>query len=192
MKRILFVSAVLAVLAGCSSTPTDDYSRRVRDERDQKEKAMNTILDKTPDWCKKAKAGPDAIYACGEGEGFTKAHTENKANLDAEAKICMAAGGTVTQQSKTFHSETSTGNAEQSTRAIQSNCDGVDITGREIRETKTIVAGGKWYSFVEIALPIGDANQLKKAKTNEKFLRDTDRRAKEEFSEMNKRGEKSE
>jgi hypothetical protein len=87
-----------------------------------------------------------------------------KAKLFAYGKICMAAGGRVSQQAKMFMQETSESTNEISELAIRSVCPGVDITGVETKEIKRIAEGSRFRSYALVALPTGEANALQTRK----------------------------
>jgi hypothetical protein len=112
-----------------------------------------------------------------------------KAKLFAYGKICMAAGGQVSQQARTFMMDTSTGSVENSELAIKSMCPGVDITGVETKEVKRIAEGSRYRTYVLVALPTGDANALQKRKDQLKLNNRAEQRSTEAFKEMEKNAE---
>jgi hypothetical protein len=112
-----------------------------------------------------------------------------KAKLFAYGKICMAAGGKVNQQAKVFVQDTTESSAEISELAIKSMCPAVDITGVEIKDVKRIAEGSRFRTYVLVALPTGDANQLQKRKDQLKLKDRADQRSTEVFKEMDKSSE---
>ena len=109
-----------------------------------------------------------------------------KAKLFAYGKICMAAGGQVSQQAKVFMQDTAVASTEISELAIKSMCPSVDITGTEIKEVKRVSEGGRFRTYVLVALPTGDANTLQKRKDTMKLRDRADQRSNEVFKEMDK------
>ena len=70
----------------------------------------------------------------------------------------------MSQQAKIFMQDTGSASLETSELAIKSMCPAVDITGAETKEVKRISEGGRFRSYVLVALPTGDANQLQQRK----------------------------
>jgi hypothetical protein len=87
-----------------------------------------------------------------------------KAKSFAYSKICMAAGGKVDQQTKMYMMDSESAGTEMSETAIRTSCPGVDITGAETVEVKTVAEGTRFRSYVLVALPTGEANQLQARK----------------------------
>ena len=104
-----------------------------------------------------------------------------KAKLFAYGKICMTAGGKISQESKMFIQDTGQSSSEVSELAIRSVCPSVDITGTEIKDIKRISEGGKFRSYVLVSLPIGDSNTLKSIKDNKQRQEEIEKRSKEVF-----------
>ena len=98
----------------------------------------------------------------------------------------MAAGGKVSQQAKVFMQDTAVASTEISELAIKSMCPSVDITGTEIREVKRISEGGRFRTYVLLALPTGDANALQRRKDQLKLNEGAVQRSTEAFSELDK------
>jgi hypothetical protein len=82
--------------------------------------------------------------------------------------------------------DTSEASTEISELAIKSMCPSVDITGVEIKEVKRISEGGRFRTYVLVALPTGDANQLQKRKDQLKLKDRAEQRSNDAFKEMDK------
>jgi hypothetical protein len=98
----------------------------------------------------------------------------------AYAKICIAAGGTVRQQTKMFGTE----NGMNMEMAVRSMCKDVDITGVETVEMKHVTEFGKIRSYALVALPIGNANTMRQAQDARLEKEGMKRTAKEAFKEL--------
>jgi hypothetical protein len=109
---------------------------------------------------------------------------EHKAITIAYGKICTTAGGEVDAQTKIYNSDTGSSSNETSERAIRSMCRKVDVTGAEIAQQKTVVVNGAFYSWTQVALPLGDANILRKTRVNEDLSRTTAGRSDRAFQEL--------
>ena len=190
MKKILFVIPFVATLTACSSMnpfdSRDEFQKRADREVERTEKGMNKVLDSTPDFCKqgKPKISESAVYACGESTGYNKANAERNAIDEALGKLCMTIDGSVDQRNKMYSAETNSGGYQSSERATISKCNNVTSIGAETVNLKTIVANGKFYSWAEVVIPMGDANILRKAKMNEKMMLTMPERQQNLFNEM--------
>ena len=184
MKRVLFVSMLVSLLAACSSTPSDPYSRRAAEEQERKEKLVDRAIDKAPKWMTELPKSTGAVYANGTASSPDMAMADEKAKVIAFGKICMAAGGEVDKQSRVFRQDVGDNSAENSEMAIRSMCRKVDVTGAEIAEVKRISEGSKFRTYVLVALPMGDANILRKTKVDEAIRKQTAGRATEAFREL--------
>ena len=182
-----FISMIaIALLAACSSTPKEQYERRAYEERQRQEKAVESAIDRAPKWMTELPTSNSAVYANGSAVSTDMSMADYKAKLFAYGKICMAAGGKVSQQAKVFMQDTAVASTEISELAIKSMCPGVDITGTEIKEVKRISEGGRFRTYVLLALPTGDANALQKRKDQLKLNEGAVQRSTEAFSELDK------
>jgi hypothetical protein len=185
MKRILLATAVLGVLVGCGST-SDPYQRRAEAERERQEKYTERAIDKAPKWMEKLPESKSAVYANGTATSPDFAMADEKAKVIAFGKVCMAAGGEVDKQSRVFRQDVGDTSAENSEMAIRAMCRKVDVTGAEIVEIKRQAEGTRIRSYVLVALPMGDANVLRREKVDEKIRQGTAGRATEAFRELDK------
>ena len=92
----------------------------------------------------------------------------------------MTAGGTASQRTKTYKTESAT----LSESVSRSSCKEVDITGVEVTEKKIITEGNKYRAYVVLALPTGDANVLRRAKENQRVQELAAKRSTEAFKEL--------
>lgn len=184
MKKSLLLLPLVVALAACSST--DPYAKRAEESRERQEKSVERALDKAPKWMTELPKSSSAVYENGTAVSGDMAMSVNKAKTLAFGKICMAAGGTVQQQSKIYMTDTETASTELSELAIKSSCRGVDITGVEVVETKMIADGPRFRTYVLVALPTGDANALVKARDARNQRRIAEVRSREAFREMDR------
>lgn len=165
MKRLILTGIAAAILAGCSSTPSDRYDRRAYEERKRQSAEVESALSNAPKWMSELPRSNSAVYANGTSVSRDMAMSENKAKIIAFGKICVAAGGRVDQQSSVFQSDRDDVSVEISEMAIRSFCPAVDISGAEVVETKMVAEGNRFRSYVLVALPTGAANTIQR--TNE-------------------------
>jgi hypothetical protein len=182
MKKVLVLLPIVAALAACGTT--DIYQKRADAERQYKEKYVEKSIDKMPDWMIKVPVSSSAVYAAGTSSSGDLSMAVHKAKADAYAKICMTAGGTVSQRTKIYKADTAEASSELSEMVIRTACKEVDITGVETADKKIIPEGTRYRAYVLIALPTGDANVLKKAKDQKRLDEIAAERAPAAFKEL--------
>jgi hypothetical protein len=199
MKKVLAILPLIALVA-CSSTkpapvsqapslPTETYDNRAAVNQIDREAQVNKSIVQAPEWMARLPVSNNAVYANGSAVSTDMSMADYKAKLFAFGKICMAAGGRVDQQSKIFMQDTAVASTEVSELAIRSMCPSVDITGTEIREVKRISEGGRFRTYVLLALPTGDANALQKRKDQLKLNESSVQRSGEAFKELDRNAE---
>jgi hypothetical protein len=164
MKKLLVLVPVVAIMAACSSAPKETYDRRAYEEQQRRETSANRAIDQAPKWMAELPTSTSAVFANGTAVSGDLSMADYKAKMFAYGKICLAAGGKVSQQGKIFMQDSGESSHEISEIAIKTMCPAVDMTGVEVKETKRIADGGRYRSYVLVALPTGDANQLQKRK----------------------------
>ena len=193
MKKVFAILPLIALVA-CSSTktsnapvlPSETYDNRAAVNQIDREAQVNKSVAQSPEWMSRLPVSNNAVYANGSAVSTDMSMADYKAKLFAFGKICMAAGGKVDQQSKIFMQDTAVASTEISELAIRSMCPSVDITGTEIREVKRIAEGGRFRTYVLLALPTGDANALQKRKDQLKLNEGAVQRGTEAFKELDR------
>jgi hypothetical protein len=125
-----------------------------------------------------------AVFAAGTSSSGDYSMAFQKAKADAYGKICMSAGGTASQRTKVYKTDTADSSAEASEMILRTQCKEVDLTGVEIKERKIISEGNRYRAYVLVALPTGDANVLRKAKEQAKLNEIAAKRSTEAFKEL--------
>jgi predicted lysophospholipase L1 biosynthesis ABC-type transport system permease subunit len=185
MKRSLVLGVPLVIaLSACGSMSKDPYEKRAERERERQEASAARAIDKAPKWMTELPKSNSAIYQNGTAVSPDMGMSVNKAKTMAFGKLCMAAGGRVSQQSKIFRMDSETASTEQSELAIKSSCPGVDISGAEVVETRMIQDGGRIRTYVLVALPTGDANAIQKTRDERAQRRLAEQRSREAFREL--------
>ena len=184
MKKLIVTGLAVAVLSACSSTPKDDFERRAYIERKDRQANAEMAVNQAPKWMRELPRSNSAIYENGTATSTDMGMAVNKAKTMAFGKICMAAGGRVDQQGRMFLQENENSSTEISELAIRTMCPNVDITGAEMVETKMIAEGGRFRAYVLMALPMGDANVLRRSNESRDLRNQAQRRSNEVFREM--------
>jgi len=176
--------AVVSILAACSSAPKETYERRAYEERERRDSYASRAIDQAPKWMTELPTSSNAVFANGTSVSGDLSMADYKAKMMAYGKICLAAGGKVSQQGRIFMQDMGETSHEVSEMAIKTMCPSVDITGVEIKEIKRISEGGRFRSYVLVALPTGDANQLQKRKDQLMLQQRAIARSNQAFKEM--------
>jgi hypothetical protein len=185
MKNFL-VMALAALLAACGSTPSERYEKRAYDEQIRQEKATERSIDQAPKWMSQLPESKNAVFATGSSVSRDMSMADWKAKMVALGKICIAAGGQVSQQGKMFIQDSESYSTEVSEMAIKTFCPSIDVTGAEVREIKRIAEGSRYRTYMLVALPTGDANQLQKRKDALAQSQRAKTRSTEAFREMDR------
>lgn len=182
MKKLVLIP-IVAMLAACGTT-RDPYERRADAERQRQERSVERAIDKAPKWMLEVPISNSAVYAAGTARASDYSMAFKIARQDAYDKICMAAGGTVSQRTKVYKAENDIAGSSLSEAISRSSCKEVDITGVEIKEKKIIPDEGRFRAYVLVVLPTGDANVLRKAKEQQRVNELAAQRAPEAFKEL--------
>jgi hypothetical protein len=183
MKKILLLVPVVVILTACGST-RDPYERRADAERERQERYVERAIDQAPKWMSNPPLSNSAVYEAGTAISGDFSMSDIKAKADAYGKICMAAGGTASQRTKIYRTDSERASTEFSEMALRTSCKEVDLTGVEVKEIKRVAEGTRFRTYVLVALPTGDANILRRAKEEAKQRQFAAGRADKAFKEL--------
>jgi hypothetical protein len=183
MKKILLLVPVIAILTACGTTK-DAYEKRADNERQRTERYVERSIDQAPKWMFEPPLSNSAVYEAGTAVSADFSMADHKAKADAYGKICMAAGGTASQRTKIYRTDSDKASTEFSEMAMRTSCREVDLTGVEIKEIKRVAEGTRYRVYVLVALPTGDANILRKAKEEAKQRQFAAGRQEQAFKEL--------
>ena len=176
MKKILTLIPIIALLAACGHT--DKLADRADDvyKRDSAEKKQS--IQQTPSWYKnKPEISKNGIFAYGVGEAKDRNHAEFLARQFAYSKLCMSTGGTVSQKGNVYQNQ----DAVVSELIIRSSCKQVSLDGIESHLKEEFAVGNRYQVFVQIVLPTGEANVVKKSNESMRLQELAVQRASDEF-----------
>ena len=180
---ILVTSTV--ALAACGTT--DIYQERADKQRELQSEAVESTLKNMPDWMLELPESESAIYQTGSAVSSNLSMSRAKARNMAYGQICVAAGGTVSQQNQTFISDTTSTSVENSELAIRSMCTSTDITGAEIADEVMVQENSRYRTYVLVALPLGEANVLLERKLEQEIQEKALERSEDAFEEIDAR-----
>lgn len=161
MRKFLFLVPIVVMLTACGTT--DVYQKRADAERERQEHYVSNAIKQAPEWMTKVPLSNSAVFESGTAISSDFSFADHKAKADAYGKICMMAGGTASQKTKVYRTDSETTSTELSEMAMITSCKSVDLTGVEIRDIKRVAEGNRFRVYVLVALPTGDANLLRKA-----------------------------
>lgn len=162
MKKALLIAPLIAMLAACGTT--DPYGKRAEQEQKRQTRTIERSIDKAPKWMFELPVSASAVFENGTAVSGDWMMADAKAKATAYGKICMMAGGTASQQTKVYRTDSENSSTEFSEQAIKTACKAVDLTGVEVKENKVVQEGNRFRVYVLVVLPTGDANILKKSK----------------------------
>lgn len=183
MNKFLLIISLISILSACGST-RDPYERRADDVRERQERYVERSIDKAPKWMTDIPLSNSAIYEAGTSVSQDMSMADHKAKADAYGKICMAAGGTASQRTKIYKTDSDKASTEFSEMALRTSCREIDLTGIEIKEIKRIAEGTRYRTYVLVALPTGDANILRRAREEAKERQTAAGRRDQAFKEL--------
>ena len=184
MKKALILLPIVAALSACGTTSS--FDKRADQARERQEKYVERSLDKAPDWMTKTPPNTaNVVYASATSVSGDMAMADEKAKVMAYGKICMSAGGTVDKTSKVYMLDSGT-TQERSEMAVRAKCRNTDVTGVETVEIKRVSEGTRYRTYVLIALPLGDANILKREKVNDAERASTKENSDKAFKEIDR------
>jgi hypothetical protein len=185
MKKYLFVIAAAALLTACGSTKpvADPYQDRAQVERTAQTRYTEQAIAKSPEWMSKLPKSANAVYENGTATSPDFAMADLMAKTIAYTKICVAAGGKVRSQTKMYGTQDGV-SMEMTVRSI---CPDVDITGVETVEMVHVAEGTRIRTYVLVALPIGDANTMRKEADARRDRKTESERKERAFKELDER-----
>lgn len=212
MKQAILVGAVALALSACSTTKTtstapvmapvvdqsgsaavvrqstnsDPYAARSENLEIRREQQSQRAVEAAPNWMNKLPRSEQAVYANGTAVSPDMGMADEKAKLMAMGKICMAAGGEVNRSGRVYRSDQGDFSAETSELAIRSMCRRVDVSGAEVVEVKRIAEGSRFRTYILVALPLGEANQVMSTRRLNRLNKEVETRSRQAFDELDK------
>jgi predicted acylesterase/phospholipase RssA len=122
MKNYFVILPLVALITACGTTK-DDYQKRAEAAEEKREAQVSKSISRSPSWMTELPTSDSAVFANGSAVSTDMSMADYKAKLFAFGKICMAAGGKVSQQAKVFMQDTTEASMEISELAIKSGAD---------------------------------------------------------------------
>ena len=186
MKKFFLLPIVAVLATACTSVPKEHYERRAYEENKIREARTEMAIKQAPKWMVELPKSNAAVFENGTATSSDLGMAVAKARTMAYAKICMAAGGKVNQQTKIFRSDSTDSGSEFSELAVRAFCPNVDITGAEIVESKLTNERGRFRAYVLMSLPTGDSITLRREQQREQAQKNAIPRSEQAFRELEK------
>lgn len=166
MKKALVLLPMVAALTACGTfSSKDPYEKRAEAQMEFRNDQLKKVQKSTPSWFHKTPtASTSAIYGAGSASSTNQWMALDNAKVLAKASICASVDGGVSKKSKIYLSNTGGEAVEVSETAIVEKCRVADMSGVEVTKQESDVVNGKFYYWVEIAFPLGEANIIKTQK----------------------------
>jgi len=171
MKRLIIASAVITVLAGCSTfsgNQSKDISPTPAVTKDQTiaaaGKVESPLTIDLPNWyIKPPAATDDFIYFAGTGYSSDLAMSREKALLDSQMKLADTINGAMNAMVKQQKSDNAGSVVTDKTSVtIKKIIANTVMTGYRIEDSKILSENRNYRTFILVRYPIGDANRLLK------------------------------
>lgn len=197
MKRVLFLTAVLA-LVGCASNPQTKIPQTqapAKVENKYERAPAPTSALKVPDWfIQPPESTEQSLFTAGQATSTDLSMAVQKAMLDADAKLAFQMKSRVEAMAKSYKADSATSGAENSEMLVR-KLTRTSITGHHKVDSQITQEGRMFRVFVLMRYPLGDANKLLAEETNAKSRRamiSGSRNAMREMTEGNDRAERRE
>lgn len=177
MKRLIIASAVITVLAGCSTfsgNQSKDISPTPAVTKDQTiaaaGKVESPLTIDLPNWyIKPPAATDDFIYFAGTGYSSDLAMSREKALLDSQMKLADTINGAMNAMVKQQKSDNAGSVVTDKTSVtIKKIIANTVMTGYRIEDSKILSENRNYRTFILVRYPIGDANRLLKSQLQQK------------------------
>lgn len=165
-KAIVLIPMVMALTACGTFSSKSDFEKRAEAVTEQRTEQLKREKAETPKWFhKEPTVGKSAIYSVGAATAGSEFYAIDLAKVKAKGSICASIDGGVSKKTSVFLKNLSNGETvDLSDSAIVEKCKVSDMSGVEITKQHTEVLNGKWYAWVEVAFPLGEANYIRSQK----------------------------
>lgn len=167
LKFTLLAATFTALLGGCASNPAEQFAKQQEELFEKRMDAMEDVLDEAPDWFLNPPKATDAgVYGTGMSSGRNLQFTINKAKLQAEFNLAKMYGQEISGQERSFVSDNGAGSGlrEDNSQVIDKLVAEQDISGYEQVDSKTVMEGGAYNTYVLLFYPYDNTNRMKEGK----------------------------
>lgn len=143
------------------------------------------VANSIPVWFLQTPQQEGYLFGTGTGRSRDLGMAKEKALSEAQGKIAEAVDGKVTKQTKVFKTEAGSNVIENSSTVTKKTAINVNFTGTEVREVVVrLETGGFYRTFVLVALPLGENNQVLKQQMDAVLTRDIIKNEADQMKEL--------
>lgn len=143
------------------------------------------VANSIPVWFLQTPQQEGFLFGTGTGRSRDLGMAKEKALSEAQGKIAEAVDGKVTKQTKVFKTEAGSNVIENSSTVTKKTAINVNFTGTEVREVVVrLEPGGFYRTFVLVALPLGENNQVLKQQMDAVLTREIIRSEADQMREL--------
>lgn len=201
MKKALVVLPLTLAITACSTfnktaeSPKVTIPDPISEQKSVKEidPASNKPVDlqaakvanSVPVWFLQTPQQEGFLFGTGTGRSRDLGMAKEKALSEAQGKIAEAVDGKVTKQTKIFKTEAGSNVIENSSTVTKKTAINVNFTGTEVREVVVrLEPGGFYRTFVLVALPLGENNQVLKQQMDAVLTREIIKNEADQMKEL--------
>ncbi len=169
MKHVFKVVVALGLFGALQACQTAEPGSSeatviaIQEAVEETEEANEQIVSDIPDWCTELPSSDSALFACGIGKSSSLNMARNRATLDAKRQLADSIDSQISSRMDDFLDSIGTGDNEQIRQQSEVVTKNVTIeaqlTGYKQTKSKTQNVGTKFWHYVLVEYPIGQANQ---------------------------------
>jgi hypothetical protein len=128
----------------------------------------------------------NTLWVVGTADSVNYGSSRQKAIMDAQLHLGDKLNGELNALVQQYKNDVGNSYVENTTTNIKKLIAETDLTGYSIEKTATVRIDGVYQTFVLIRYPIGETNQLLRAKLEQKFQRESGMRAAQGQIDLNR------
>ena len=186
MRSIPFIGAVCVLVSACTPPPVETaHAVWVRENVE----VVKTAVAEIPDWFSTPiKDEADAVYSVGTAIGPNLQLSYDRAILNAKRVLADRVDGLMSSKVKAFVAESGQNENKiftaEAERVVINFMAEVNVAGYSLERTDIQASWGRYRVYVMLKYPLGEANNILMLKLRRKVERDSQRRARDAFREL--------
>lgn len=183
IKQLSFlaVAVLVGLLTGCGSTGG------VKNDPTTYQKVTSSPEIVAPEWMNNPpQSDKNTLYVVGTADSVNYGSSRQKAILDAQVHLGDKLNGEINALVQQYQNDVGNSFIQNTTTNVKKLIAETDLTGYNIEKFSTIKVDGVYQSFVLIRYPIGETNELLKAKLAAKMQRESVMRASQGQIDLNR------
>lgn len=164
--KVVIALGLFGALQACQTAEPGSPEAKViaiQEAVEEAEEANEQIVSDIPDWCAELPSSDFALYACGIGKSTSLTMARNRATLDAKRQLADSIDSQISSRMDDFLDSIGTGDNEeirQQSEVVTKNVTiEAQLIGYKQTKSETQNVGTKFWHYVLVEYPIGQANQ---------------------------------